>query len=160
MSRLVNWRDRRTCVMFGDGAGAVVLGRTQGGESRLADTLDSVIHTDGQGHEVIHVPAGGSSLPLNSSNIEDGLQYVHMDGRKVFEFAVSALVSAVRELLDRSGMEVGHIDHVIPHQANVRIIERGMCELGMPGDKAITHLERYGNTSAASIPIALDESSS
>ncbi len=157
MSRLVNWNDRSTCVIFGDGAGAVVLGATRDGDGRLADVLDSVICSDGEGEEVIHVPGGGSSLPLTAENVEQGLQYVHMDGRQVFSFAVDAFAATVSALAGRSRLDVQSLSYVIPHQANLRIIERAMEKLGLPPERAVTHLERYGNTSAASIPIALDE---
>jgi 3-oxoacyl-[acyl-carrier-protein] synthase-3 len=125
----------------------------------LADVIDSIIYSDGRGQQVIHVPAGGTSLPLTPDNVGEGLQYVHMDGRRVFDFAVGAFASAVRELLERSGGDLSSLDYVIPHQANLRIIEKAMSELGLAAEKAITHIDRYGNTSAASIPIALDESS-
>jgi 3-oxoacyl-[acyl-carrier-protein] synthase-3 len=157
MSRLVNWGDRRTCVIFGDGAGAVVLGSADGSDGRLAELRDCVVHSDGTGEEVIHVPAGGSSLPLTEENIGQGLQYVHMDGRRVFDFAVDAFVSTVNELTARSGLDIQSLSYVIPHQANLRIIEQAMRALGLPLERAVTHIDRYGNTSAASIPIALDE---
>jgi 3-oxoacyl-[acyl-carrier-protein] synthase-3 len=157
MSRLVNWQDRRTCVIFGDGAGAVVLGACEGGEPRLADVEDSVVCSDGAGEEVIHVPAGGSRLPLSRDNVDDGLQYVHMDGRRVFSFAVDAFVSTVRQLAARAGLELEQLSYVLPHQANLRIIEEAMGVLGLPMERTLTHIDRYGNTSAASIAIALDE---
>jgi 3-oxoacyl-[acyl-carrier-protein] synthase-3 len=157
MSRLVNWCDRSTCVIFADGAGAVVLGSTRDGERTLANVLDSVVHCDGTGEEVIHVPAGGSSLPLTHENLDQGLQYIHMDGHRVFGFAVNALASTVRELAERCGTSLSEVAHIIPHQANQRIIDEGMTALGMPAERAVTHIERYGNTCAASIPIALDE---
>ena len=158
MSRLVNWQDRRTCVIFGDGAGAALLGTVAPGEPRLADLGVSLLGADGRGEEVIHVPAGGASLPLTRDNLDLGLQYVHMDGRRVFDFAVAAFVSTIRELARRSDLAVSDLSHLLPHQANQRIIEQAMEELGLPADRAVSHLDCYGNTSAASIPIALDES--
>ncbi len=159
LSRLVNWRDRTTCVIFGDGAGAALVANVPEGAPRRADIVDSLLLSDGEGEEVIEVPAGGSSRPLTHHNLDAGLQYVHMEGRRVFEFACSAFVSTLRTLTERVGLQATDLDYVIPHQANLRIIERAMEELGLPMARAITNLERYGNTSSASVPIALDEAS-
>jgi 3-oxoacyl-[acyl-carrier-protein] synthase-3 len=157
MSRLVDWRDRRTCVIFADGAGALVLGGTEDGEPRLADLLDTIVFNDGTGEEVIHVPLGGSSNPVTAETVDSNLRYVQMDGRRVFTFAQSAFVQTIRALSQRNGVPIDKLAHVIPHQANMRIIEAAMNDLALPMSRAVTHLERYGNTCAASIPIALDE---
>jgi len=157
MSRLVDWEDRTTCVIFGDGAGAAVLGAAEQQDPKLAVLVDSLISCDGSGEEVIQIPAGGTNLPLTHENLDDGLQYVKMDGRRVFDFAVDAFVSTVRELADRAAIDVRNIHYIIPHQANLRIIDAAMQQLGMPKERAITHIDHYGNTSAASVPIALDE---
>jgi len=157
MSRLVDWRDRRTCVIFSDGAGALVLGGTEEREPRLADLLDTIVFNDGTGEEVIHVPLGGSSNPITAETVDSNLRYVQMDGRRVFTFARNAFVETVRALSERNRVPVVELAHIIPHQANMRIIEAAMSDLALPITRAVTHLARYGNTCAASIPIALDE---
>jgi 3-oxoacyl-[acyl-carrier-protein] synthase-3 len=160
LSRIVDWTDRGTCVLFGDGAGAVVLEASdQGGP------LSFVLHSDGTGASSLYAhgpaarPADGGSKALSGHPItqEAGCFFVRMDGKAIFKFAVQAMEQAVREALTSAHLTVDDIDLLVPHQANLRIIEATAKRLGLPMDHAMVNLERYGNTSAASIPMALRE---
>ena len=153
-SRIVNWDDRATCVLFGDGAGAAILQKVEDGKGIIGSWLQS----DGSGAEVIQIPAGGVKNPISSDRFIEGQQYFHMDGREVWNFAINAFPQAVKKVLMKINMEIDDIDMIIPHQANYNIIEAGMLNLGLSMDKVFTNLDKYGNTAAASIPIALAES--
>lgn len=144
-SRILDWNDRGTCVLFGDGAGAVILEA-----SDEPGILASALHADGAYHGILEVPGNVSSGKVV------GQPFVKMDGPAVFKFAVKVLAEVAREVLDRAGMDVAAIDWLIPHQANIRIIKSTAKKLGLPMDKVITTVDRHGNTSAASIPLALD----
>ena len=152
-SRILNWEDRGTCVLFGDGAGAAVLSEVDEGRGILGSWMMS----DGSGSGVIEIPAGGVRTPITSSGFAEGDQYFQMDGRAVWRFAIEAFPQAVRGVLDRIGRDLSEVDLIIPHQANLRIVEAGMENLGLPMEKTFTNLERYGNTAGASVPIALRE---
>lgn len=152
-SRILNWEDRGTCVLFGDGAGAAVLSEVDEGRGILGSWMMS----DGSGSGVIEIPAGGVRTPIPSSGFAEGDQYFQMDGRAVWRFAIEAFPQAVRGVLDRIGRDLSEVDLIIPHQANLRIVEAGMENLGLPMEKTFTNLERYGNTAGASVPIALRE---
>lgn len=152
-SRILNWEDRGTCVLFGDGAGAAVLSEVEEGRGLLGSWMMS----DGSGSGVIEIPAGGVRTPIPSSGFAEGDQYFQMDGRAVWRFAIEAFPQAVRGVLDRVGRDLSEVDLIIPHQANLRIVEAGMENLGLPMEKTFTNLERYGNTAGASVPIALRE---
>jgi len=152
-SRILNWEDRGTCVLFGDGAGAAVLSEVDEGRG----VLGSWMMSDGSGSGVIEIPAGGVRTPIPSSDFSEGDQYFQMDGRAVWRFAIEAFPQAVRGVLDRIGRDLSEVDLIIPHQANLRIVEAGMENLGLPMEKTFTNLERYGNTAGASVPIALRE---
>ena len=152
-SRILNWEDRGTCVLFGDGAGAAVLSEVDEGMG----VLGSWMMSDGSGSGVIEIPAGGVRTPIPSSGFAEGDQYFQMDGRAVWRFAIEAFPQAVRGVLDRIGRDLSEVDLIIPHQANLRIVEAGMENLGLPMEKTFTNLERYGNTAGASVPIALRE---
>ena len=152
-SRILNWEDRGTCVLFGDGAGAAVLSEVDEGRG----VLGSWMMSDGSGSGVIEIPAGGVRTPIPSSGFAEGDQYFQMDGRAVWRFAIEAFPQAVRGVLDRIGRDLSEVDLIIPHQANLRIVEAGMENLGLPMEKTFTNLERYGNTAGASVPIALRE---
>lgn len=144
-SRILDWNDRATCVLFGDGAGAVVLEA-----SDEPGILASALHADGSQHGILEVPGnvcGGKVI---------GEPFVKMDGPAVFKFAVKVLAEVAQEVLDRTGMKAAEIDWLIPHQANIRIIQSTAKKLGLPMDKVVTTVDRHGNTSAASIPLALD----
>lgn len=151
-SRILDWNDRSTCVLFGDGAGAALLQKTNSG-----GVLGSWIKSDGRGSEVIQIPAGGVRIPFGSENFSEEQKYFQMDGRAVWDFAVEAFPEAVNSVLEKVKMDIEDVDIIIPHQANLRIIEAGMNKLGLNMDKAYTNIERYGNTAGASIPIALKE---
>lgn len=153
LSRLVNWDDRATCILFGDGAGAFVLQASD----RPGGILNAVMRSDGSGGNLLSVPAGGSKLPISHENIDKKLHLIQMNGREVFRFATRVMASATRETAEIAGWEVDDIDYVIPHQANQRIIEAAARGLKLPMDKFIVNLERYGNTSTASIPLAMVE---
>lgn len=144
-SRILDWNDRGTCVLFGDGAGAVILEA-----SEEPGILASALHADGSHHGILEVPGnicGGKVV---------GQPFVKMDGPAVFKFAVKVLAEVAQEVLDRAGMNASAIDWLIPHQANIRIIQSTAKKLGLPMDKVVTTVDRHGNTSAASIPLALD----
>jgi len=153
LSRIVNWRDRNTCVLFGDGAGAVVLQPGQGDGGVLA----SVLGADGSGGHLLAIPAGGSKLPASPATIEKGQHYIHMDGREVYRFATRVIARAARDVASAAGIKLDDVELFIPHQANMRIIESAIKDLGIARDRVYVNLQRYGNTSAASIPIALCE---
>ncbi len=153
LSRVINWRDRNTCVLFGDGAGAVVLQAAQGSGGVLA----SVLGADGSGADLLTIPAGGSKHPASTSSVLNGEHYIHMDGREVYRFATRIIARASREALEAAGLDIDKVALFIPHQANIRIIESAAKELGVPRERVYVNLQRYGNTSAASIPIALCE---
>mgnify|MGYP006104445865 FL=1 len=152
-SRILNWEDRTTCVLFGDGAGAAVL--QQVGEGR--GLLGSWMMSDGAGAGVIEIPAGGVRKPIPSPGFEDGDQYFHMDGPAVWDFATEAFPQAVRAVLDRTDNSLEDVSMIIPHQANINIIKTGMEKLGLPMTKTFTNLHKYGNTAGASVPIAMRE---
>lgn len=153
MSKLLNWKDRSTCILFGDGAGAVVLREVPRGYGLLASYLGS----DGSGGPLLQVPAGGSRMPNCHQTLDASLQCLHMNGREVYRFAVRIMGEAALEVVKRAGLERKDIDLFIPHQANIRIIEAAAKRLGLPMDKVLVNVDRYGNTSSASVPIALDE---
>ncbi len=152
-SRILNWEDRTTCVLFGDGAGAAVISKVESGRGILGSWLMS----DGSGSSVIEIPAGGVRTPIPSEGFADGMQYFHMDGRAVWDFAIEAFPEAVRMVLERVGRTLDEVDLIVPHQANINIIEAGMENLGLPMSKTFTNLHKYGNTAGASVPIALRE---
>ncbi len=152
-SRIINWKDRNTCVLFGDGAGAVVLQ----GSDQPGGVLTSILRSDGSGQELLYVPAGGSRYPVNNAALAKNDNTVHMNGREVYKFATRVVDRTVRDLMHKLGWTSGQVAMLIPHQANMRIIESAVKNLGLSMDRVYTNLEHYGNTSAASIPIALAE---
>ena len=152
-SRILNWKDRATCVLFGDGAGAVVLSEVENDKGILGSWLMS----DGSGSSVIEIPAGGVRTPFNSEDFEEGKQYFQMDGRAVWDFAIEAFPQAVRNALSKVGKDITDVDLIIPHQANINIIKAGMENLNLGMDKTFTNLHKYGNTAGASVPIAMRE---
>ncbi len=154
LSRIVNWKDRNTCVLFGDGAGAVILAKSDGASSRLLSTR---LCSDGQKSELITLPAGLIANPANLETLQNNLHYVHMKGNEVFRFVNKVLPPFITKLCENSGLSVEDIDWWIFHQANLRIIESVMKRLSVPSEKAVIDLARYGNTSAASTLIALHE---
>jgi 3-oxoacyl-[acyl-carrier-protein] synthase-3 len=153
LSRLLNWQDRTTCILFGDGAGAVVLGASDNGNGILSTKL----RTDGSYAKTLYVPAGGSLKPANSKTVERNEHTITMNGKEVFKIAVRSMEDISREALEEAGVGIDQVSLVIPHQANRRIIVALAERLGVSMDKVMVNLEKYGNTSAASIPVALDE---
>jgi 3-oxoacyl-[acyl-carrier-protein] synthase-3 len=150
LSKIVDWTDRSTCVLFGDGAGAVVLERVESG-----GFLGFELGADGAGGSQLEVPAGGSRLPASAETVQERQHFVKMNGREVFKFATRILVSSAETLLERCDRTIDDVDVYVPHQANVRIIEHAARKLGVPEDKVVVNVDRYGNTSSASIPLAL-----
>jgi 3-oxoacyl-[acyl-carrier-protein] synthase-3 len=153
LSRITDWSDRGTCVLFGDGAGAVVLqaGYAPGG------ILSSVMGSDGSGGELLIQPAGGSAHPATVETVAGRQHFVHMQGRQVFRFATRIMPEASRAVLEKAGMTAEDVTLFVPHQANDRILQTAARGLGVPEERMFSNLARYGNTSAASIPIALCE---
>ncbi len=153
LSRILDYQDRTTCVLFGDGAGAVVMEACEPGEGVIGTYMKS----DGSYAELLYLPGGGSRRPLTEERLRNREQYVKMKGDGLFKYAVKAMVEASEEVLRQAGMTHEDIDFMVPHQANLRIIEGVRTRLGVPPEKAIVNIDRVGNTSAASIPIALGE---
>lgn len=153
LSRITDWTDRSTCVLFGDGAGAVVLqaGQAPGG------VLASVLGSDGSGGELLILPAGGSAQPTTVQTVTSRQHFIRMQGQQVFRFASRIMPEAARQVLQRAGRTVDEVALFIPHQANDRILQAAARGLGVPEERMFSNLARYGNTSAASIPIALCE---
>ena len=153
MSSITDWTDRNTCVLFGDGAGAVVLGPTE--EDR--GILSLHLHADGRFSDLICVPGGGSSLPPSERVLAERLHCVKMRGNETFKIAVKTMEEAIREAVAAHGLGIDDIDCLVPHQANIRILRAVGQRVGLPLDRIMINVDRYGNTSAASIPLALDE---
>ncbi len=153
LTRHLDWTDRATCVLFGDGAGAVVLQAAAPGTGSLASTLGS----DGSGWDFIVQPSGGTSKPATYERLDNGEHYLRMNGREVFKFATRKMVETLDEVMGAAGLTADDIDLFIPHQANKRIIDYAAEQAGLPKEKVVINVERYGNTSAATVPIALSE---
>ena len=153
LSRIMDWTDRNTCVLFGDGAGALLLQASDAPGGVLSFTLGA----DGSGGDLLMLPGGGSRHPASAETVAQGLHYARMNGREVFRFATRIMGQAAREALTAAGLKVDDIDLFIPHQANMRIIQSAAKHLGLPMDKVFVNVDRYGNTSCASIPIAFCE---
>ncbi len=153
LSRILDWTDRATSVLFGDAAAAVVLRPCQVGEGFLAFHLGS----DGSGGSLICLPGGGSRLPPSLETVAAGDHYLKMNGREVYKFAVRAIPRAIEQVAAQAGIAVEQVDLFIPHQANIRIIEAAAKRLGQPMGKFFVNVDRYGNTSSASVPVALYE---
>jgi 3-oxoacyl-[acyl-carrier-protein] synthase-3 len=153
MSKVTDWSDRATCVLFGDGAGAVILG----GEEGDRGVLSTHLHSDGSLWELLYMPGGGSAHPSSHETVDQRLHCIKMAGNQLFKVAVRALAEVSQEALKFNGLTSQDIDLMIPHQANMRIIEAAAKLINFPMDKVFLNIERYGNTSSATIPIALDE---
>jgi 3-oxoacyl-[acyl-carrier-protein] synthase-3 len=150
LSRILDWHDRGTAVLFGDGAGAVVVERVSEG-----GFLGFELGADGSGGPQLYVPAGGSRAPATAETVAERQHFVQMNGREVFKFATRVLVSSAEKVLAECGKSVDDVDVYIPHQANVRIIDHAAEKLGIPKEKIVVNVDRYGNTSSGSIPLAL-----
>ncbi|QUE53316.1 ketoacyl-ACP synthase III [Luteolibacter ambystomatis] len=154
LSAFVNWEDRTTCVLFGDGAGAAVLRRAEPGEGRI---LATEMGTDGNQTHLLNIPGGGSACPITIDNANDHLATLAMLGKEVFKHAVTRMKEAAEKVIERSGLQPEDIACVIPHQANLRIIDAIADRLAVPNERVFVNLDKYGNTSAAAVAIALDE---
>jgi len=154
LSRIVDWKDRNSCVLFGDGAGALVLVPTED-EKRGVQSLH--LHTDGSYWPILNQPGPGTRAPLTQQLLDERKHYIFMNGREVYKFAVRALADACREALAANGLTPGDVTHVIAHQANKRILDATLERIEVPASKCWMNLERYGNTSSASVPISIDE---
>lgn len=152
-SRILDWTDRNTCVLFGDGAGAIVV-QANGAPGGV---LSSVLGADGSGGELLILPGGGSAHPATSETVEQGLHFTRMEGRPVFRFATRIMPQVARQVLEQADLTVEEVALFIPHQANDRILQAAARGLGVSSERMFSNLDRYGNTSAASIPIALCE---
>ena len=153
LSKITDWTDRNTCVLFGDGAGAVVLGPSDDGHGILSTHL----HTDGSMGEVLSIPGGGSRIPASVWSVESRMHYIKMKGNETYKIAVRALEEVVMEALNHNGLAPEDIDVLVPHQANLRIIQATAKRLGLPMEKVAVTIQKYGNTSAASIPMAIND---
>ena len=154
MSSIIDYKDRATCVLFGDGAGAVVVSAAQDGEGSILDFEHEI---DGSGADALFMPAGGSLRPPSHETIEERMHYVKQDGRAVFKFAVRKTEKITRRILNRNGLSPSDLDLFISHQANRRIIESAVEKLGLSTDKTLINIDKYGNTTAATIPLALND---
>lgn len=153
LSRITDYTDRNTCILFGDGAGAVVLGQVQEGRGFRSFELGA----DGSGGDLLKVCGGGSRVPATEDSITNKKHFIHMAGNDVFKFAVRIMGSAAEDALKKAGISKDDIDLLVPHQANIRIIQSALSRLNLSDDKAMINLDKYGNMSAASIPVALAE---
>lgn len=153
LSKMVDWEDRSTCILFGDAAGAVVVTRTE----KDTGILKSVLHANGLGADMLKIPGGGTADPASAEMIEERRQFIKMNGSEVFKFAVRIIPETCLELIDGTGLEMNDVDYLIPHQANDRIIEASASKMDIEKSKIFRNLDKYGNTSTASIPLALDE---
>jgi 3-oxoacyl-[acyl-carrier-protein] synthase-3 len=154
MSSIIDYTDRATCVLFGDGAGACVVSAAGNGDGAILDFEHEI---DGSGGPSLCMPAGGSRRPASHSTVDERLHYVKQDGQSVFKFAVRKTEEISRRILERNGLTATDIDIFVSHQANRRIIESAAEKLGLPADRVVINIERYGNTTAATIPLALND---
>ena len=152
LSKIVDWTDRSTCVLFGDGAGAVVLQRVPDG-----GFLGFELGADGSGGPQLYMPAGGSRAPATAETVAERQHFAKMNGREVFKFATRVLVDSAEKVLHECDVQVDEVDVYVPHQANVRIIDHARKKLGIPEEKTVVNVDRFGNTSSGSIPLALSE---
>jgi 3-oxoacyl-[acyl-carrier-protein] synthase-3 len=153
LSRITNWKDRGTCILFGDGAGAVVLQASE----RSGGVLSTVVRSDGSGGDLLIVPAGGSKLPASAETVLREQHTIQMDGRAVFRFGTRVVEKSTHEVLEQAGLTLDDVELFIPHQANLRIINAAARALGVDDSRIFVNLDKYGNTSSASVPIALCE---
>jgi len=155
LSRFIDYTDRNTCILFGDGAGAAVLSRAEeGGDSRL---LDHYLRSDGGGTDLIIMPGGGARRPSSHDTVDGKLHFLSMQGNDVFKFATKSMQTLIETAIERNGLSADDLDLVVPHQVNSRIIDTVLRKVDIPEEKIYLNLQRYGNTSAASVPMALHE---
>ncbi len=154
MSSMINYHDRATCPLFGDGAAAVLVEPT---EEEGMGVIDGIFHVDGMGLEHLVMPAGGSVKPASAETLAAGEHYLFQDGRTVYKHAVTNMLTSTQDIMRRNGLTADDVDYLVPHQANMRIIEAVADRARFPREKVLVNIEHYGNTSAASIPLCLDE---
>jgi len=154
ISSIIDYEDRSTCILFGDGAGAAIISATEDKNEAIVDVLASA---DGQHGELLMTPGGGSKNPIREDNVKDKLQYMKMAGNEVFKVAVKTLTNDVVQILEKNKISSSDVDIFIPHQANHRIIEAVRTKLNFPIEKTAMTIEKYGNTSSASIPMAIND---
>ncbi len=154
LSRFADYKDRSSCILFGDAAGAVVLQPTAELDKGIQHT---VLHSDGSKWDLLHVPAGGVRHPATHQTVDDGMHYVHMKGREVFRFAVEKMQWLMGDCMTKCGLRAEDVDLIVPHQVNIRIIQAAVEKFGFPMEKIAVNIDKYGNTSAASIPLAMEE---
>jgi 3-oxoacyl-[acyl-carrier-protein] synthase-3 len=155
LSRVVNWKDRNTCILFGDGCGVAIIGRAE--ENSESKVLASVLNADGTGGEFFSQPVGGAVTPITAELIANDEHFMVMKGKEMFKVATRTLAENGRKCLEQAGMTLDQVDWIVPHQANIRIIETTASILGVSMDKMIVNIQNYGNTSAATVPIAFHE---
>jgi len=155
LSKLINYDDRGTCILFGDGAGATIM--TRAARTDISQVIDSCIDADGSYFDILVQPAGGSRTPASKESVEKNLHTVYMEGNKVFKLAVRSMYDVCVKVLERNRMDFKSVDWIIPHQANIRIIESLGDKMKVDMSKVIVNIEKYANTSSATIPMALDE---
>jgi 3-oxoacyl-[acyl-carrier-protein] synthase-3 len=153
MSRIIDYTDRSTCILFGDGAGAMLVEPVEDSEEGIG-FIDFLGEIDGSGGEYLKMPAGGSRMPATHETVDQRLHYVHQEGQQVFKYAVRKMYESCKELLDRNGLTTRDVGILIPHQANGRIITATAERLGLPKEKVLINIDRYGNTTAATLPLA------
>ena len=153
MSRIIDYTDRSTCILFGDGAGAMLVEPVEVSEEGLG-FLDFLGEIDGSGGDYLKMPAGGSRMPATHETVDQRLHYVHQEGQQVFKYAVRKMYESCKDLLDRNGLTASDVGILIPHQANGRIITASAERLGLPKEKVLINIDRYGNTTAATLPLA------
>lgn len=153
LSRVLDWTDRGTCILFGDGAGAFVLQASD----EPGGIMSSMMRSDGSGGESLYIPAGGSAIPASLQSVQEGLHFVKMNGREVYRFATRVMASAAKEVIEKADLHIDDIKLIIPHQANKRIIEAAARGLKVPMERIVVNVQKYGNTSTASMPIATCE---
>jgi 3-oxoacyl-[acyl-carrier-protein] synthase-3 len=153
MSRIIDYTDRSTCILFGDGAGAMLVERVEDSEEAVG-FIDFLGEIDGSGGDYLKMPAGGSRMPATHETVDQRLHYVHQEGQQVFKYAVRKMYESCKELLDRNGLTTSDVGILIPHQANGRIITATAERLGLPKEKVLINIDRYGNTTAATLPLA------
>ncbi|MDD3365378.1 MAG: ketoacyl-ACP synthase III, partial [Syntrophomonas sp.] len=151
VSKVIDYTDRNTCIIFGDGAGAMVLDKGEGN----CGIINTELGADGTGAGLLHMPAGGSAIPASIESVEKRLHYLKMNGKEIFKFAAKVMVETSQKLLHGAGLDFEQVDLFVPHQANLRIIETAMKRMKIPREKTAINLDRCGNMSAASIPVAL-----
>ena len=153
LSKITDYTDRSTCILFGDGAGATVIQRSNG----KREIITTHLYADGRQADILTLPAGGSKLPTSHETVDSRSHYIQLKGKEVFKIAVTNMIDVITKTVSENNMKIEDIDLIVPHQSNIRIIEAAMEKLNLPKEKAFINIDRYGNTSSASIPIAIDE---